>query len=271
LTLAGQLVSPCCLSPPHFAANMKSFFAFLAILALAAAQATCSCRENTGASCAAIFETSPGVCGSSLVACSGCACDPQGSLTCTIANAASLQFNGTGNLCSLETIPVASCPTETPPEPNVETRQCCFSGNEGFTFTCNLAPQVTNIVSVSYIYNVDGLGTFTFAPPDEPLEVIITMTATATPLGGAPAFMTPQVGTNSTQVFISAPNQLVESIPTVYNDIVGSFSSGDLFNYLVANPSFSVLMSATMGESGGDASRVNTLEGCMDFSFVTQA
>eukprot|EP00187_Rhodella_violacea_P012261 CAMPEP_0184709094 /NCGR_PEP_ID=MMETSP0314-20130426/335_1 /TAXON_ID=38298 /ORGANISM="Rhodella maculata, Strain CCMP 736" /LENGTH=247 /DNA_ID=CAMNT_0027170749 /DNA_START=46 /DNA_END=789 /DNA_ORIENTATION=- len=238
-------------------------FALVVLLGLAAAQNTCPCSANTGPSCSGITETTPGICSSTTSACSGCACDTAGILTCEVTTQNVLAFNGTGNQCSLEPRQIASCPSSGTVV--VSERQCCFSGTEGFLVNCDLGPQVQNIVSVTYEYNVDGVGQFTFQPPNEPLAVTIQMTASATEVSG-PNFMQPQVGTNTSSVNINA-NNLVVPITTTFVQPPRVVTAGSRFDWLVANPTFSVLLSAQMGESGGDAARTNTLEGCFDFTF----
>mmetsp|Transcript_1880 Transcript_1880/g.5091 ORF Transcript_1880/g.5091 Transcript_1880/m.5091 type:complete len:248 (+) Transcript_1880:97-840(+) len=245
---------------------MKTALALSTLLVLAAAQSTCPCSENDGAQCSSIVSIGNDACVTIQAPCSGCVCDPSGLQTCTVVSAPALQFNGTANLCELSPVEIASCPGST----NVVPRQCCFSGLQGFTMTCDLGEVIPNVESISYVYNVDGLGTFTFQPPAEPLDITIEMTPISTALNGAPNFLSAQVGFNSTTASISSPDNLVKTITTAFDEVVTSFTAGDpRFDYLAGNMTFQAILSATMGESGGDASRSNTLEGCFDFSFVT--
>jgi len=174
-------------------------------------------------------------------------------------------LNGTDNRCEFVQVEVASCPEEP-----ALTRECCFSGNEGVQLNCDLSPVPAGFTSLSYVYKVEGLGAYTFATPGQSLPLILQMTATATALN-PPAtqgiiFMSPQVGTNTTSVVIPPEFQ---TITTGFADSVGPLTSGDpRFDYLQGSSSFVVLLSATLGESGGDATRTSTLEGCMDFTFV---
>jgi len=242
----------------------KLAFALVVLLGLAAAQSTCPCEANSGPSCAGIIPTGPETCGVVSAVCSGCACTSGGSLTCDVSTQNVLQFNGTADFCELAPVQVAACPGTEPPA--VVTRQCCFSGTQGFVATCDLSP-VPAFTSMSYVYNVAGVGSFTFQEPTEPLQVTIQMTASSTDVSavGTP-FMTPQVGTNTTQVGVPP---LEQSLTTTYAESVGPLTAGDnRFNYLQGASSFSMLFSANLGESGGDASRSSLLEGCMDFTFT---
>jgi len=242
----------------------KLAFALIVLLGLAAAQGTCPCEENNGPACSGIVPTGPETCGVTTSACSGCACTAGGSLTCAVTTESALQFNGTADFCELAPVQVAACPGTEPPA--VVTRQCCFSGSQGFLVTCDLSP-VPAFTSLSYVYNVDGVGSFTFQEPSEALQVIIQMTASSTDVSavGTP-FMTPQVGTNTTSVGVPP---LEQSLTTAYTQSVGPLTAGDArFTYLQGASSFNMLLSANLGESGGDASRSSLLEGCMDFTFT---
>jgi len=243
-------------------AKLALALALVVLLGLAAAQQTCPCSRNTGPSCTGIFPIGGSRCDTSTSACSGCACNSAGSEVCEVTNELALKFNGTADFCELEPVAVAACPNDAPP--STETRQCCFSGNQGFLATCDLSPQVPAFSSFSYNYNVDGLGTFVFQEPSETLEVTIQITASSTPLIG-PAFMTPQVGTNTTSVIVPP---LQQSLTTTYSQSVGPQTSGAQFTYLQGASSFQFLLSANLGESGGDASRSSVLEGCFDFTFT---
>jgi len=58
---------------------VKLALALFLLLGLAAAQITCPCEPNTGASCTGIDETQPGLCLATTTACSGCVCTVGGS------------------------------------------------------------------------------------------------------------------------------------------------------------------------------------------------
>mmetsp|Transcript_3839 Transcript_3839/g.9563 ORF Transcript_3839/g.9563 Transcript_3839/m.9563 type:complete len:244 (+) Transcript_3839:69-800(+) len=240
----------------------KLALALVVLLGLAAAQQTCPCSRNTGPSCTGITPIGNSQCTTTTSACSGCACNAGGAEVCDVTTELALRFNGTGSFCELEPVAVAECPGDAPP--TTTTRQCCFSGNQGFLVTCDLAPRVQGFSSFSYNYNVDGLGSFIFQEPSETLEVTIQITASSTPLIG-PAFMTPQVGTNTTSVIVPP---LEQSLTTTYVQSIAPQTSGTQFSYLQGASSFQFLLSANLGESGGDASRSSVLEGCLDFTFT---
>eukprot|EP00187_Rhodella_violacea_P009977 CAMPEP_0174891966 /NCGR_PEP_ID=MMETSP0167-20121228/6972_1 /TAXON_ID=38298 /ORGANISM="Rhodella maculata, Strain CCMP736" /LENGTH=243 /DNA_ID=CAMNT_0016130303 /DNA_START=572 /DNA_END=1303 /DNA_ORIENTATION=- len=240
----------------------KFALALVVLLGLAVAQQTCPCSRNTGPSCSGIVSLGDSRCDATTSACSGCACNLAGSEVCEVTTELALKFNGTANFCELEPVAIAACPNVAPP--STEQRQCCFSGTQGFLVTCDLAPRVQGFNSFSYDYNVEGLGSFVFQQPSQSLQVTIQMTASSTALIG-PAFMTPQVGTNTTSVVVPP---LQQSLTTTYSQSVGPQTSGAQFTYLQGASSFQFLLSANLGESGGDASRSSVLEGCFDFTFT---
>jgi len=233
------------------------------VLGLAAAQSTCPCEINEGTTCSTIAPAGGDRCSISTTACSGCVCTDGGSLTCSLSNENVLKFNGTDDFCEIQPIPVANCPSE-----NVFTRQCCFSGQEGILVVCELAPLPA---FTSFDYSLSGLGQGTFDFPDTTTaqnNVLIDITLTGTPIG-SPSFTNPTFGTNSTLVDVPGGVQSTFLLPTNYIESFSGITAGDArFDYLAGgNTSFSVILSAQLGDAIGNSEKSSENAGCFDFTF----